>query len=58
MAVFNKDGTGFGGKAVLLAEDDPEVLAIAERYGGVAAMNEDWLGVRRHSIACTASCLR
>lgn len=41
MAVFNKDGTGFGGKAVLLAEDDPEVLAIAERYGGVAAMNEE-----------------
>ena len=39
MAIFS-DGTPEPGKSVLLAEDDPYLLAIAERYGGVAAMNE------------------
>ena len=40
MAIFS-DGTPEPGKSVLLAEDDPYLLAIAERYGGVAAMNEE-----------------
>ena len=40
MSVFS-DGTPDPGKSVLLAEDDPYLLAIAERYGGVAAMNEE-----------------
>ena len=40
MAIFS-DGTPEPGKSVLLAEDDPYLLAIAERHGGVAAMNEE-----------------
>ena len=39
MTVFS-DGTPEIGKAVLLAEDDPYLLAVAEQCGGIAAMNE------------------
>ena len=40
MTVFSNDTTAASNKAVLLAEDDPEFIAIAEQFGGVAAMNE------------------
>ena len=40
MTVFSDKDTAISDKAVLLAEDDPEFIAIAEQFGGVAAMNE------------------
>lgn len=39
MSIFS-DGTPEPGKAVLLAEDDPYLLAVAEQFGGMEAMNE------------------
>ena len=40
MTFFSETAPVLGRKAVLLAEDDPELLAIAEQFGGMAAMNE------------------
>lgn len=40
MTVFSDQDTGISDQAVLLAEDDPEFIAIAEQFGGVAALNE------------------
>ena len=39
MAAFS-DGTPEPGKAVLLAEDDPYLLAVTEQFGGMAAIKE------------------
>lgn len=48
MTIFS-DGTPEIGKAVLLAEDDPYLLAVAEQFGGMAAMNERSLRRQRAS---------
>ena len=39
MAIFS-DGTPEPGKAVLLAEDDPYSLAVAEQFGGMEVIKE------------------